>query len=95
MTALLSGLTISIYGIALLRDLRFPKLLGVLGIVSGVATAIAGVATAYTGFSDLAMNINLPANSLILCWMIALGVYVWREPKRLMSTSDDIGASAF
>ena len=95
MTALLSGLTISIYGIALLRDLRFPKLLGVLGIVSGVATAIAGVATAYTGFSDLAMNINLPANSLILCWMIALGVYVWREPKRLMSTSDSIGASAF
>jgi hypothetical protein len=32
---------------------------------------------------------------LILCRMIALGVYVWREPKRLMSTSDDIGASAF
>jgi hypothetical protein len=95
MTALLSGWTISIYGIALLRDLRFPKLLGMVGVAGGVATAIAGVVMAYTGFSDLAMDINLPANSLVLCWMIALGVYVWRKPKRLMSTSDDIGASAF
>jgi hypothetical protein len=93
-TALLSGLTISTYGIALIRDPRFPKLLGATAIAGGVPTAIAGVVMAYTGFSDLAMNINLPANSLVLCWMIALGVYVWSEPARLVSPSDSIGASA-
>jgi hypothetical protein len=94
MTALLSGLTISIFGIALMRDPRFPTLLGIVGIAGGITTTVAGVVMAYTGFSDRAMNINLPANLLVLCWMIALGVYVWREPVRLVSTSDSIGASA-
>jgi len=79
---------------ALMRDPRFPKLLGATAIAGGVPTAIAGVVMAYTGFSDLAMNINLPANSLVLCWMIALGVYVLSEPARLVSPSDSIGASA-
>ena len=90
MTALLSGLTISIYGIALMRDLRFPKLLGVTALAGGVPTAIAGVVMAYSGFSDLAMNINLPANSLVLCWMIGLAVYVWRKPARLLLTGSTI-----
>lgn len=94
MTALLSGLTISIYGIALIRDLRFPKFLGVIALAGGVPTALAGVVMAYTGFSDLAMNLNLPANSLVLFWMIALGVYVWREPARLVSAGDSISAAA-
>jgi len=94
MTALLSGLTISIYGIALMRDLRFPKLLGVTAVVGGIPTAIAGVVMAYSGFSDLAMNINLPANSLVLCWMIVLGVYVWREPARLLSSGNTISTGA-
>jgi hypothetical protein len=94
MTALLSGLTISIYGIALMCDLRFPKLLGVSAIAGGVPTATGGVVMAYSGFSDLAMNINLPANSLVLCWMIALGVYVWREPARLLLTGNTISTGA-
>jgi hypothetical protein len=94
MTALLSGLTISIYGIALLRDPRFPKLSGATAIAGGVPTAIAGVVMAYSGFSGLAMNINLPANSLVLFWMIALGVYLWREPPRLVSTISNIGVGA-
>ncbi len=94
MTALLSGLTISIYGIALMRDLRFPKLLGITAIAGGVPAAIAGVVMAYSGFSDLAMNLNLPANSLVLVWMIALGVYVWIEPARLVSTGNRISVGA-
>jgi len=94
MTALLSGLTISIYGIALMRDLRFPKLLGITAIAGGVPAATAGVVMAYSGFSDLAMNLNLPANSLVLVWMIALGVYVWIEPARLVSTGNRISVGA-
>jgi hypothetical protein len=82
MTALLLGITASIYGIALLKDSRFPKWLGVPAIVGGVPTAIAGVAIAYTGFSDLSMNINLPSTTLLLLWMISVGVYLWRQPVR-------------
>jgi hypothetical protein len=76
-TALLSGLTFSIVGIALLIDRQLPRWFGVLAILGGVPTAIAGIAIAYTGFSDLSMEINLPASSVLLIWMIAWGVFGW------------------
>jgi hypothetical protein len=78
--SLLFGLTVSIYGIALLIDRRFPRWLGAVAIAGGIPTAIGGLAIAYTGFSDLAMTINMPANSLLILWMIALGIYGWQQP---------------
>jgi hypothetical protein len=76
-TALLSGLTFSIVGIALLIDRQLPRWFGILAIAGGVPTAIAGIAIAYTGFSDLSMEINLPASSVLLIWMITWGVFGW------------------
>ena len=48
--------------LALLVAYTYPKLIGGLAIVGGVLTAVGGVVMAYTGFSDLAMAINMPAN---------------------------------
>lgn len=73
MTGLLFGLTFVVVGIALLIDRRLPGWFGIFAIVGGVLTAIGGLAIAYTGFSDLAMTINLPANSALLVWMISWG----------------------
>jgi hypothetical protein len=73
------GITIVIYGIALLLAPRFPKALGYVAIIGGIPTAIAGVVMAYTGFSDLAMMINMPASLLLLIWISTLGIYVWRK----------------
>ena len=78
MGSLLFGLTASIYGIALFIDRRFPRWLGAVAIIGGVPTAVAGIVIAYTGFSVSAMVINMPANSLLILWMIALGAY-WRK----------------
>ncbi len=78
-TSLLFGITMCVYGAALISDQRFGKWLGWLPIIGGIPTAIAGVVIAYTGFSGLAMSINMPANSLLLIWMIALGVLFWRR----------------
>ncbi len=39
---------------------------------------VAGVVMAYTGFSGLAMAINMPANLLLLLWMLALAGFMWR-----------------
>jgi hypothetical protein len=78
-SALFFGLTVSIYGIALLIDRRFPCWIGAFAIVGGVPTAVGGIAMAYTGFSNLAMDINMPFNSLLILWMIALGIYGWRQ----------------
>jgi len=78
-TSLLFGLTMCVYGVALISDHRFAKWLGWLPIIGGVLTAIAGVVIAYTGFSGLAMSINMPAILLLLIWMIVLGVLFWRR----------------
>jgi len=78
-TSLLLGLTMCVYGVAMISDHSFAKWLGWLPIIGGIPTAIAGLVIAYTGFSGLAMSINMPANSLLLVWMIALGVMFWRR----------------
>jgi len=81
MASLLSvtfGLTVSIFGIALLSSRRFPRWLGWVGLLGGLATVNAGVAQAYTGFSDLAMMLSMPASSALLLWAIVIGVFLWR-----------------
>lgn len=76
--SLLLGITVTIYGAALVLDRSFPKWLGWLAVVGGIPTAIAGVVMATTGFSGLAMGINMPASFLLLVWMIVVGVWMWR-----------------
>jgi hypothetical protein len=79
MVSLLFGLTVSLYGVALLVDRAYPRWLGGLAVLGGVPTTVAGVVMAYTGFSGLVMAINMPANSVLLVWMLALGVCLWRR----------------
>jgi hypothetical protein len=73
------GLVAILYGVALLADARFAKALGALAIAGGLPTALAGLVMASEGFSPLEMAINMPANALLLVWMLALGVSLWRR----------------
>ena len=73
------GLTVTVYGAALLVDNAYPKWMAGLAIVGGVPTMAAGVVMAYTGFSTVAMAINMPSGSLLLVCMLALGVFMWRR----------------
>jgi hypothetical protein len=77
--SLLFGVTVSMYGVALWLDARFPRWIALLAIAGGVPTAIAGVVIAYSGFSNLAMGLNLPAGSLLILWMLLVGAYGWRH----------------
>jgi hypothetical protein len=65
--------------IALLADHAYPRWVGGLAMIGGMPTTVAGVVIAYTGFSELAMLINMPANFILLIWMLALGVLMWRR----------------
>ncbi len=82
MASLSLGLTATLYGVALLADRTHPTWLGGLAVIGGVPTMIAGVVIAYTGFSALAMAINMPANALLLVWMLVLGGCMWRSGAR-------------
>jgi len=78
-TSLLFGLTVSLYGGAQCLDGRFPRWIGAVAFAGGVPAAIAGVAIAFTGFSTLAMGLNLPGGSLLILLMLLVGVYGWRH----------------
>lgn len=78
MLSLLTGMTTTIYGVVLLSDRTFPKWLGGLAILGGLPIAVAGIIMAYSGFSDSAMTLNLAASSLLLIWMLLVGVWMWR-----------------
>jgi hypothetical protein len=81
--SLVFGLTATVYGVVLLGHRAYPKWVAALAIGGGVSTTIAGVVMAHTGFSGLAMAINMPANTLLLGWMVTLGVCMWRRGGRL------------
>jgi hypothetical protein len=77
--SLLLGLTFVVYGVALLADHTYPKWLGGLAIGGGMPTMVAGVLTAHRGFSGLAMAVTMSASLLLLVWMCALGMFMWRR----------------
>jgi hypothetical protein len=87
MLSLLLGLTVAVYGGALRADHTYPKWIGRLALVGGALTVVAGVVIAYTGFSGLAMAINMPASALLLVWMLALGIFMCRRGGRLSTTT--------
>jgi len=73
------GLTMTLYGVALLGDKTYPKWFAGLAIAVSVPIVVGGVVMAYTGFSGLAMAINMPANLVLLLWMLTLARLMWRQ----------------
>jgi hypothetical protein len=73
------GFTAVMFSAAIYTEERYPHWMAYLGTLGGIATAVAGVVIAYTGFSELSMFINMPANMLLLAWMLILAVYHWRQ----------------
>ena len=84
MASLLSltfGLTIVVFGTAMLRSARYSTWLALLGVAGGAATMAAGVAQAYTGFSSLSMIVSMPASVMLLIWALLVGVVMWRAAR--------------
>ncbi len=79
MLGLLSGITLALYGFAIAVDSLYPRWLGLVAIIAALATAAGGVAMTASGFSDIAIMISLPANSLLLLWVIVMGFLMWRQ----------------
>src|SRR3954453_8314279 len=79
MSCLLLGLTAAIFGLALVIDGRLPRWAGLLGVAGGISTTASGVVISSTGFSELAMSINMPAVAVLMAWMIALGILGWKR----------------
>lgn len=86
--SLVSGFTLTAFGVAILLSTRYPTWLGGLGLLGGLGTAAAGAAQASTGFSDLAMTLSMLSGSVLLVWAIPAGVLMWRLAPRLADDRD-------
>lgn len=78
-----SGLTVLLYGVALMLSPVAPRWLGVFGALAGAATVISSVVQAHTGFSDVAMATSMPSSLLVLAWSICVGVYLLRTARSI------------
>jgi hypothetical protein len=81
--SLVSGLTLTAFGVAMLLSRRYPGWLGALGLLGGLGTVVAGAAQASTGFSGLAMTLSMLASAVLLLWAILTGVLLWRSAPKL------------
>src|SRR5262249_31306417 len=79
MLSLSFGITAAVSGVAVLVDRMYPTWLGALAIMGGGPTAVAGLVIAYTRFSGLAMLVHMPANSVLVVWMLTVGGVLWRR----------------
>jgi hypothetical protein len=86
--SLVSGFTLSVFGVAILLSTRYPTWLGGIGVLGGLGTVAAGAAQASAGFSGLAMTLSMLASSVLLVWSILAGVLMWRLAPRLADDSD-------
>jgi hypothetical protein len=73
---LLTGATVSVYGIAIILDGTKPKWWGAIGILNGILLAAASVVMAHSGFSELTMALSMPGSLLLCIWIIILGLYM-------------------
>lgn len=81
----LVGLTLVLYGIALALSGLYPRWVGWLAAVAGVAHIIRGVDASYQGFVDsIAEVIGL---ALLALWTVIMAVLMWRQSNRLTAVS--------
>lgn len=79
MVGLVFGITTAIYGLVVARCGRLPTWLGWVAVGAGILTALAGIVMAYTGFSELAMNLSMPASFVLILWVITIGILMYRR----------------
>ena len=75
------GITVTLYGITMWNSPNYARWVAILALVAGVPTALAGVLMAYSGFSSLAMSVNMPSSFLLLVWVASVGVLMWRHER--------------
>lgn len=81
--SLVTGFTLVVFALAIILGARYPMWLGWVGLVDGVGTVGAGMAQASTGFSGLSMTLSTITSIVLLGWVLAMGVLMWRVILRL------------
>ena len=78
--SLLSGLRLAVLGAAMVQSARYPRWLGLRGLLDSLGVIAAGAVQASTGFSGLSMTVSIAPSSVLLVWIVLAGILLWRGP---------------
>jgi hypothetical protein len=74
----LFGLTATLFGVAVLASNNYPKWLGYVAVVAGIAGLVTASITYLTGPSDVVLNVLFGGSSVLYTiWLFASGWYLW------------------
>jgi hypothetical protein len=73
------GLTVILYGVAIVFSSTAPRWLGIFAVLGGAAMLTSSVVQAHTGFTDIATGMTMPSTLLVLLWCICVGVFLLRS----------------
>ena len=76
------GLTVLLYGIAILLGSGVRAWIGVFGVLAGSAALASSIVQAHTGFSDIAMTTGMPSTLLVLLWTLCIGISLLASIRR-------------
>jgi len=76
---IVNGVTLLSLGLAIALGRSFPRWLGGVGIVAGVAFVAGGVSTAHTGFSPSSGTFLVPATLLLAVFLVGVLTSMWRR----------------
>ena len=79
-TVVFFGVTIFLYGLAVVTSTGYPKWLGWVAVLASIGSALIGLNQAYRGPSTLVTNVLFPIFSIIITiWVLVMGVLLWRK----------------
>jgi hypothetical protein len=76
---MLEGATLFTLGLSIAIGRRYPRWLGWVGMVAGIATIAGGTVTAHTGFSAVAGAFLTPAIALLAIFLVGIFIAMWRR----------------
>ncbi len=91
----LFGVTATLFGIAGLVSNNYPKWLGYVAVVAGIAGLVTASVTFLTGPSDVVFNVLFAGSSfLFTVWLFASGWYLWQRAGRTQAEEKTVTAAA-
>ena len=80
------GITFMLYGLAVSLGETYPRWMGWIAFILGLASLVVGLIQAYTGLSPTLTNIGFATlASLLLVWLFVMGILLWRKAGAMAS----------
>ncbi len=91
----LFGLTAVLFGVAGLVSADYPRWLGYMALVAGVAGLLTASITFLSGRSDVTLNVLFTISSLLYTiWLFTSGWYLWQRSGALRPEEETVAAAA-